>query len=501
MTILEAKRISKSFPGVQALDNVSFSVEEGEILGLVGENGAGKSTLMKILSGYYPHSSYQGELLVRGDTAKFSQPLDAEQMGVEMIYQEINMHLDLTVAENIHLGRWPKGRFGLVDGRKMSKESTCFLQMIGAEFRPTEMVRSLSASRQQQVAIARALFRDPAVLILDEPTSVLTNKEADALFATLDYLNREHNLTVILISHKLEEVLENTHRIVTLRDGKTVGEHRTDEVDKDTIVHEMVGRRITSFYHKETVEKGAVAFEVRNLSVPHPDIKDRLLVDSVGFSVREGEILGVAGLVGAGRSEMVNAVFGTIRRISGDVAVGGLPVQRSAPRSSIQKGIGLITEDRKRDGLVLLLSVKENTTLASLGSVQSAGFLQRQVESIRTQELVDVLRIKAPSTDTVVGTLSGGNQQKVVIAKWLMAGSRVLLLDEPTRGVDIGAKEEIYRLIGDFVRRGMAVVLISSELPELTALSDRIIVLRSGRVSAEIERPDFDGAHIMSFAV
>lgn len=502
MTILEAKGISKQFPGVKALDNVTFSVEEGDMVALVGENGAGKSTLMKIVSGYYPHSSYDGELWVKGEKVNFSKPLDAERVGLEMIYQEINMHLDLTVAENIFLGKWPKkNKCGLVDWKKMVSESYNYLEMVGAQFKPTDLMRSLSASRQQQVAIARSLFREPSILILDEPSSVLTDKEADHLFSILDNLNREKHLTVILITHKMEEVFANTRKIVTLRDGRTIGSHNTDDVDKAFIVKEMVGRSINKFFFKEIVNPKDTVLDVHNVSVPHPYIKGKNLLDNVSFSVRSGEILGIAGIVGAGRSELVNAVFGKDKITSGNILVEGMPIQRNDQKESVKSGIGLITEDRKKDGFISVLDIKSNMTLASLEKFNTAGFIQQIREERETRVLFDSLRVKAKGLETPMGELSGGNQQKVVIAKWLMAGSRILLLDEPTRGVDIGAKEEIYHLIGKFVKDGMAVVLISSELPELMALSDRIIVLRDGDISAEIQRADFSSERIMENAV
>jgi D-xylose transport system ATP-binding protein len=501
MIMLEAQGISKSFPGVKALDDVHFSVEQGEVLGLVGENGAGKSTLMKIMSGYYPHGSYEGVLKVRENQVRFAAPADAERVGLEMIYQEIHMHLDLTVGENIFLGKWPKDRLGLVSWKRIMDDAQCYLDMVGARFSPGDTMRSLSASRQQQVAIARALYRDPSVLILDEPTSVLTGKESDILFSILDYLNREKNLTVVLISHKLEEVFENTHRIVTLRDGRTVGSHRTEEVDKGTIIKEMVGREMKSFFFKKEVPFGKVLLDVSGISVPHPYIKEKMLLDRVSFSVRAGEILGVAGLVGAGRSELVNAVFGGLKRREGKVLVEGRPVASNNRSSSIGHGIGLIPEDRKKDGFVSILDIKGNITLAALEKISRAGMVNRRREWKESERLFRELQIKAPSLSTPAGKLSGGNQQKVVIAKWLMADSRILLLDEPTRGVDVGAKEEIYRLIGDFVDQGFAVVLISSELVELLALSDRVIVLRDGGITAELERKDFSSEAVMEHAV
>lgn len=501
MIMLEAEGISKSFPGVKALDDVHFSVEQGEILGLVGENGAGKSTLMKIISGYYPWGSYEGKLKVREESVRFAAPGDAERVGLEMIYQEIHMHLDLTVAENIFLGRWPKDRFGLVSWKRMLDDSQCYLDMVGAKFRPADTMRSLSASRQQQVAIARALYRDPSVLILDEPTSVLTGKESESLFSILDYLNRAKNLTVVLISHKLEEVFENTHRIVTFRDGRTVGKHRTKEVDKGLIVKEMVGREMNSFFFKKEVSFGKVLLDVSEISVPHPYVKDKMLLDQVGFSVKAGEILGIAGLVGAGRSELVNTIFGGLKRSGGKVLVEGRPVASNDRISAIKHGIGLIPEDRKKDGFISLLDIKGNITLAALDTVSKAGLVNAEREWRESERLFRELQIKAPSLSTPAGKLSGGNQQKVVIAKWLMAGSRILLLDEPTRGVDIGAKEEIYRLIGDFVAQGFAVVLITSELVELLALSDRIVVMREGRLTAELERKDFSSEAVMEHAL
>jgi D-xylose transport system ATP-binding protein len=501
MNMLEANAISKCFPGVKALDNVTFSIKQGEMVGLVGENGAGKSTLMKIIAGYYPHSSYEGELKVKGSRVQFSRPLDAEKVGLEMIYQEINMHLDLTVAENIFLGRWPRKASGLVDWRRMTTESLSYLGMVGADFAPDALMRSLSASKQQQVAIARALFRQPLVLILDEPTSVLTEREAAVLFGILHRLNRDKQLTVILISHKLDEVFEHTRRIVTLRDGRTVGSHDVQDVDKACIVGEMVGRQMHSFFFKQDVAIGDTILEVRNLCVAHPYIPRKRLIDDVSFSLRAGEILGIAGLVGAGRSELVNAMFGKDRKISGTIVMDGKPLREGDQRVAIAAGIGLVPEDRKKDGFVPLLDISANMTLASLKRFHKAGFVARTMENRAARQLFDQLQIKAPALSMPVGKLSGGNQQKVVLAKWLLAGSRVLLLDEPTRGVDIGAKEEIYHLIASLVAKGLAIVLISSELVELLALSDRIVVLKNGKITANIDRPDFSGERVMEHAI
>jgi len=496
--ILEMRNITKKFPGVIALDNVSFEAYTGEILALCGENGAGKSTLMKILSGSYPHSSYSGEIYINGQKCVFSNAAQSEKTGIAMIYQEISMHLDVSVAENLFLGRWFK-KGGLIDWASMNNEAMKYLEMVGLDISPSEELRNLSASQQQLISIARALSKNPCILVLDEPTSPLTLNESDNLFRILHKL-KEQGMCIILISHKLDEVFDNADCITVLRDGKTISSNNIVDVDRNRVVMDMVGREITSYYPKEIVDIGDVAFEVKNLSVPHPYTANKLIVEDISFQVRKGEILGIAGLVGAGRSESVNALFGKTKKAAGEVFIDGLRVNINKPADAISNGIALLTEDRKADGTVAMLSIKENTTLASLKAVSKSGMLSSKQEREHTKEYFEKVKIKAPSINTLVQQLSGGNQQKVVLAKWLMRRPKVLILDEPTRGVDVGAKYEIYKIMMELVKQGIAIIMISSELPELLSMSDRVIVLAGGGVQGEMEASECTQEIIMQYA-
>lgn len=496
--VLEMREITKKFPGVVALDKVSFEAYTGEILALCGENGAGKSTLMKILSGSYPHSSYTGEIFIDGQKHKFQNAAQSESVGIAMIYQEISMHLDISVAENLFLGRWFKKK-GAVDWNTMNSEALKYLEMVKLDIKPSELLRNLSPSQQQLISIARALSKKPRILVLDEPTSPLTNNESDNLFSILHQL-KEQGICIILITHKLDEVFANVDRVTVLRDGKSISSDLICDTDRRTVVTNMVGREISTFYPKEQVAIGDIALEVKNLAVPHPYTSKKRIVEDVSFNVRKGEILGLAGLVGAGRSEVVNALFGKGRKIKGEVFVEGQQVVIKSPRDAIANGVALLTEDRKEDGVIGLLNIKENATLASLKSVSKGGILSEGSEQTRTKEYFERVNIRAPSVNTLVQQLSGGNQQKVVLAKWLMRNPKVLLLDEPTRGVDVGAKYEIYKIMMELVKRGIAIVMISSELPELLSMSDRIIILAGGGIRGEVKAAECTQEMIMEYA-
>lgn len=496
--ILEMRGITKKFPGVLALDDVSFEAYTGEILALCGENGAGKSTLMKILSGSYPADSYVGEIMVDQKPCRFMNTAQSEKAGIAMIYQEISMHLDETVAENVWLGRWPQKR-GLVDWQRMKTEAEKYIGMVGLSINVDVTLRSLNTSEQQMVAIARALSKNPRILVLDEPTSPLTSTESKQLFDVLHQLTKK-GIACILISHKLDEIFANADRITVLRDGKSISSSAIADANEETIVSEMVGRKITSYYPKEEVPIGDIALEVRHFTVPHPYTTHKNIVEDVSFSVRSGEILGIAGLVGAGRSELVNAVFGVIHKSGGEVLVQGKPVQIQSPADAISHGIALVTEERKKDGLVAMLSIQDNMTLASLYQFAKHGVLQHKHEKTESDGYFKRLNIKAPGLHTLVSQLSGGNQQKVVLGKWLMRKPTILILDEPTRGIDVGAKHEIYRMMVDLARQGIAIVMISSELPELISMSDRVIVISKGTLNGEMMRCECTQEKIMMMA-
>jgi D-xylose transport system ATP-binding protein len=494
--------ITKQFPGVLALDDVSISVNGGEIMALVGENGAGKSTLMKILSGAYPSTSYDGDIIVDGVKQHFMTTKHAENAGIAMIYQEISMHLDLSVAENIFLGQLSvqgKGGF-LVDWKSVYENAKSYLDMVGLDVSPKALLRNLSTSQMQLVAIARALVRKPKIFVLDEPTSALTVSETERLFAILRQL-KANGITSILISHKLDEIFTISDRITVMRDARFIATHVTAKTDKDTIVNEMVGRRITAYYIKEPVQIGDEVLRVENFTVPHPLNQKKNIVEDVSFSLHRGEILGLAGLVGAGRSELVNAIFGKTKRTSGRVFIDGRETNIRTPRDAIRNRIALVTEDRKKDGLIQILSIRENSTLASLRKISSRGIVNRRREEDMTQKYFDIMNIKANGMETLVQTLSGGNQQKVVLDKWLMTQPRLLIMDEPTRGIDVGAKSEIYRTMSELVAKGISIIMISSELPELVAMSDRLIVLANGKIRGEFTNPkEFSTENILRLA-
>lgn len=495
---LEMRSITKTFTGVRALDNVSFTAYKGEILSLVGENGAGKSTLMKILSGSYPASSYSGEIYVNGRQQKFHNTAQAEAAGIAMIYQETSMHLDLSVTENIFLNRWMK-KHVMIQWTAMREKAKEYLKMVHLDVNPSVTLRQLSASQQQLVAIARALQKQPEILVLDEPTSSLTQEESEELFKILKSL-REQNKTIILISHKLEEVFENSDRITVLRDGSIISSHIIGEIDQQQVVTDMVGREIENYYPKEPAEIGEIALEARHFTVGHPYTRKNI-VEDISFYVRSGEILGIAGLVGAGRSETVEAIFGKRKKVAGEVYVDGELAEIRSPRDAIEKGIALVTEDRRADGIVGIHSISDNAVLVSMDKLFPSHVIKPQKLKKEVQKYFDQLNIKAPNMDMLVQKLSGGNQQKVVLSKWLMQGPKILILDEPTRGIDVGAKAEIYKIMVQLAKQGIAIIMISSELPEILNMSDRILVIGDGRIKGEFNAAEATQKKIMEAAV
>lgn len=496
--ILEMQNITKRFPGVIALDHVSFEAYEGEILALCGENGAGKSTLMKILSGSYPASSYEGKILIHGQECRFYDTAKPEKAGIAMIYQEISMHLDETVAENIFLGRWKKKR-GFVDWKVMNEEAVKYIEMVGLDAGPEESLRNLSTSQQQLVAIARALTKQPKILVLDEPTSPLTMKESDQLFRILHQLKAK-GIACILITHKLAEVFQNADRVVVMRDGRTVSRAMMKDTSEQKIVADMVGRKIESYYPKETVPIGSIVMRVEGVTVQHPYAANKNIVENVSFTLNQGEILGIGGLVGAGRSELVNAIFGKIPKKGGDVWIENSKLRIHSPKDAIHAGIALVTEDRKTDGIVGCLNIRENIVLASLKNLSRAGLMNLRKERRQADEYFRKMAIKAPDQEVLLQQLSGGNQQKVVLSKWLMQHPKVLILDEPTRGIDVGAKYEIYKIMVSLAAQGIGIIMISSELPELISMSDRVIVLAEGKVSGELKKEECTQEKIMLYA-
>lgn len=497
-SFLEMRNITKSFPGVRALDGVSFDLHRGEVHALVGENGAGKSTLMKVLGGVYPHPEYGGEILIEGAPQRFANVRDAEKVGIAVIYQELSLVREMTVGENIFLGREPK-RFGVIRWDELYRRARSLLDDLHLPIDPHTPVRLLGIGQQQLVEIAKALSHDAQVLVLDEPTAALTDSEVETLFGILQSL-RERGVGMIYISHKLDEVFRISDRITVLRDGKTVGTNPTSQWTESEVIARMVGRDVGDIFPTVAHQMGQVIFEARNITVTDPDAHKRL-VDDFSFSVRSGEVLGIAGLMGAGRSDLLMAIFGAhAGAVSGEVRLDGKRVQIKTPADAIKQGIGFVTEDRKRFGLVLDQTILNNMTLAGLRQISGRFVTSIDAESAAGERAMKDLRIKAKSVFTVAGTLSGGNQQKVVLAKWLLTKPRVLFLDEPTRGIDVGAKQEIYNQISALAKAGLAIVLVSSELPEVLGLSDRIIVLHEGRKTGEFTRENATPEAVMACA-
>jgi D-xylose transport system ATP-binding protein len=497
--LLEMRNITKSFPGVRALDGVSFDLYKGEFHALVGENGAGKSTLMKVLGGVYPHPQYGGEILLDGQTRRFSSVRDAEAAGIAVIYQELSLVKELSIGENIFLGREPR-RFGIIQWENLYSRARKLLGELHLPFDPRTPVGHLGIGQQQLVEIAKALSQDARILVLDEPTAALTDAEVETLFSILDKL-RSRGVGMIYISHKLNEVLRMSQRITVLRDGRTVGTDETSNLDEARIIARMVGREVGDIFPQADHPRGNVVFEARNISVEDPNLAGKLLVNRVSFSVKQGEVLGIAGLMGAGRSDLLMAIFGAhAGRTSGDVLVEGKPTRITRPSDAIKHGIAFVTEDRKRFGLILDQTILNNMTLAGLARLSGRFITNVDAESAAGERSMRELRVKAPSVYTVAGTLSGGNQQKVVLAKWLLTNPRVLFLDEPTRGIDVGAKQEIYAQINKLAATGLAIVLVSSELPEVLGLSDRVLVLHGGRITGEFTRTEATPERVMACA-
>src|SRR5205809_638439 len=498
-SLLEMKSVTKTFPGVRALDGVNFDLRQGEIHALVGENGAGKSTLIKILAGVYPHPEYGGEILIDSLEKRFANVREAEQDGIAVIYQELSLVKELSVAENIFLGREPR-RVGVINWETLYSRAQKLLSDLHLEIDPRTPLVNLGIGQQQLVEIAKALSQDARILVLDEPTAALTDAEVETLFGILNKL-RSRGVAMIYISHKLDEVFRISDRITVLRDGRTIGTDVTSSLDEGRVIAKMVGREVGQIFPEATHVRGEVVFEARNVTVEDTSVPGKLLVDRVGFTCRKAEVLGIAGLMGSGRSELLMAIFGAhAGRKSADMFVDGQRAQINQPADAIKHGIGFVTEDRKRYGLILDQTILKNMTLAGLRRLSGKFFTNDDAEAVAGERSARELRIKATSVFTIAGTLSGGNQQKVVLAKWLLTNPRVLFLDEPTRGIDVGAKQEIYAQINLLAKSGLAIVLVSSELPEVLGLSDRLMVLHEGRLTGQFLRATATPEKVMACA-
>ncbi|MCO5209725.1 MAG: sugar ABC transporter ATP-binding protein [Caldilinea sp.] len=490
--LLWMEDVSKSFPGVQALQNVSLHVGAGEILGLIGQNGAGKSTLMKILSGVYMPDS--GEILLGGEPIQIHNPHHAQELGISIIYQELNLMPNLSVMENIFVGREP-GPPLFVSRSKLERQTRAILDRMRMHLRPTALVRSLSVAEQQMVEIAKAISRDVRVLIMDEPTSALSETEVETLFDIIRQL-RDSGVAVIFISHRLEEVLHICDRVTVLRDGANAGDVAVKATSREELIRMMVGRPLDQFFHRdshldESGNSADTVLEARGISRRGTALNpDAVVLDNVSLALKRGEILGLAGLVGAGRTELARVIFGADKRSSGEIRIEGRPAKIQSPVDAIKHGIGLVPEDRKGQGLILKLAVRVNMTLANLDKLSSLDFVQQGAERRVVDDYIQRFEIRTPSPEQRVVNLSGGNQQKVVISKWLMLNPKILIMDEPTRGIDVGAKSEIYELMHELASQGISIIMISSEFPELIAMCDRIICLAEGRVTGEVTREE-----------
>ncbi|MGM0882153.1 MAG: multiple monosaccharide ABC transporter ATP-binding protein [Bacillota bacterium] len=499
--ILEMKNITKTFPGVKALENVNLQVKEGEIHALMGENGAGKSTLMKVLSGVYPHGSYTGDILYKGQVCEFKDITQSEQLGIVIIHQELALIPQLSISENIFLGN-EQSRRGIINWNDTIIKTRELLQTVGLNESPNTLISMLGVGKQQLVEIAKALSKKVKLLILDEPTAALNEEDSENLLNLLLEFKKQ-GISSIMISHKLNEITKVADSITILRDGKTIEtlDMLKDNITEDRIIKGMVGRDLTQRYPVREPKIGGTIFEVKNWNVYHPTQQERKVIDDVNLRISKGEIVGIAGLMGAGRTELAMSIFGKSygKRISGETVLHGKPVQLNTINQAIDQGIAYVTEDRKHYGLILIDDIKRNITLTSLNKISRNLVVNDNQEIVEAESFRTKLNIKTPSVLQKTGNLSGGNQQKVVLSKWIFSEPEVLILDEPTRGIDVGAKYEIYTIINQLAMEGKGVLIISSELPELLGMCDRIYVMSEGRLTGEVSRKDASQETLMKY--
>lgn len=499
--LLEMKNITKLFPGVKALDSVNLQVEEGEIHALVGENGAGKSTLMNVLSGVYPYGSYEGEIYYNGELCQFTNIKDSEAKGIVVIHQELALIPYMSIGENLFLGN-ERGKKYAIDWNETYGKAKEYLNIVGLNDSPYTLIKDLGSGKQQLVEIAKALAKNAKLLVLDEPTSSLTEADSKALLDLLLEFKKQ-GLTSIIISHKLNEIAYVADKITVIRDGTTIEtlDQKVEQVSEERIIKGMVGRELSDrFPAREKQKIGEVFMEVEHWNVSHPIDTEHKVVDDVSFNVRKGEIIGISGLMGAGRTELAMSIFGKSygSNISGVIKIAGKEVSLNSVRDAINHGLAYVTEDRKGNGLLLGSSIKMNTTLANLESISKNHVIDKEKEYQVAEEYRQKLRTKCPTVEQSVGNLSGGNQQKVLLAKWMFASPDILILDEPTRGIDVGAKYEIYCIMNELVAEGKSVIMISSELPEILGMSDRIYVMNEGKMVGELKRSEATQEVIMS---
>ncbi len=486
---LELRNISKAFVGVQALDDVSFSLKKGTTHVLCGENGAGKSTLMKIINGVYKQDS--GKIFIDGKEVNIKSPIDARSHGIAMIHQELSYVPDLTLEENIILGDWPTNKGGVVNWKEIRRKTLDLLQRENLDYNPTQKLRTMSTSDIQMIEILKAVSHDAQIVIMDEPTSAITDNEVERLFQKIKRLNAQ-GVSVVYISHKLEEVFQIADEISILRDGKLITSRPAGELDEKSIVEFMVGRKIENQYPKETVPIGETLLKVEGLN-------SEMMFKDISFEVHAGEIVGFSGLMGAGRTEVMRAVYGLDRFDSGRITFKGREIR--GQKQTIQNGIIMLSEDRAREGIIPILSVENNTALASLDKFFRNGRWYRKEEQQACEKMCERMRVKTPSMETPIMSLSGGNQQKVLLARWMVRNPSVFILDEPTRGIDVGAKNEIYQLMVHLAKEGKGIIMISSELPELVGMCDRIYVMHEGRITGMLNKEEISQDAVMKLAI
>lgn len=482
--------VEKSFPGVKALSNIDFSVRKGTVHALCGENGAGKSTLMKIIMGLY--KADKGQIFIDEQPVEIKNPIQAREHGISMIAQELNYVPELSVEENLFLGRLPVNKLGKVDWKKVRKETIQFLKDENLPYEPGQKLKTLTVSDIQMLEIIKAVTNNAKIVIMDEPTSSITEREVKQLFTKIEELKAK-GVAIVYISHKMDEVFQIADDITVLRDGTVVSTDRAEDLNLDTVISRMVGRKLSNVYPKEEIEIGEKAIEVENFS------QDNLFED-VNFYARKGEIVGFAGLVGAGRTEVMRTVFGLDPHKTGTVKIDGKPVTIKNAGDSIGNRLVMLSESRRDDGIVPVRSIQKNAALASLRNYIYGGFAHKAKEKAEVKDMFDKMNVKAPSMETEISKLSGGNQQKVLLARWMLCDPEIMILDEPTRGIDVGAKYEIYKLITDIVKEDKAVIMVSSELPELIGMCDRIYIMCQGKISGCISKEDFSQETIMKFA-
>ena len=490
-TLLDIAGIDKSFPGVKALNNAGLSVYEGKVMALMGENGAGKSTLMKVLTGIY--SKDAGEIRYLDEIVHFNGPKESQEAGISIIHQELNLVANLTIAENIFLGREFTTSWGAIDWKRMFKEADKLLERLGVPYHSNQLCSELSIGEQQMIEIAKALSFKSKIIIMDEPTDALTDKETESLFNVIEEL-KEQKCGIVYISHRIKEIFEICDDVTVLRDGEFIGEVAVKDLNEPKLIEMMVGRSLEDQYpHIEMKKDSPIRLQVKNLNGQG--------IHNINFEVKSGEILGISGLMGAGRTELMKMLYGALPITQGEIYLNNSLCHIHSPQDALKQGIVYISEDRKGDGLILGMSVKENMSLTSLDHLSSFGHINKRTESHIVDDFIELFNIKTPSKEQQIGLLSGGNQQKVAIAKGLMTQPEVLILDEPTRGVDVGAKKEIYQLINKFKDEGLSIILVSSEMPEVLGMSDRILVMHDGEISDEFTRNDATQEKLLTAAI